>query len=88
MFAVGNSFRAQTIFITIPLTYTFSASMYGLFSFDAVEMIAMHWGNRTDPISLVYSFINMWRLAVPVVYNILDIIDVSDSSFKLVMGEM
>ena len=62
--------------------------MFALFSFNAVEMLAMHWGNRTDPISLSYSFYNMWRLAVPVVYNILDIMDVSDSSFKLVMGEM
>ena len=85
---VGDSFRAQTIFITIPMTYMFAASMYGLFSFDALEIIALHWGHRTDPISLVYSFINMWRLVVPVVYNALQIIGVDDCSFFTVLGKL
>lgn len=48
--------------------------MYGVFSFNIVDMVALYWNNRTDPISLVYSSISLNRLAVPVVYNAMNIL--------------
>ena len=69
-----RSYFVQNIVFTVPLSYIFLATYYGLFNFDLLDMMALHWDGNTDPYSLLYSFYNTWRLAVPAVYNSLQLL--------------
>ena len=39
----------------IPFGYMFFAAFYGLFEFDQVQFLALHWNQNTDPYCLMYS---------------------------------
>ena len=64
-------FFVQNIIILIPMGYMLYAANFGLFDFDQIEFLALHWSHNTDPYCLLYSSINTWRLAIPIAYNFL-----------------
>ena len=78
-------FLLQIIYL-IPLSYIFWCTFYGLFNFDVLEVLALHWNQSTDPFCLMQSSINTWRLAVPAVYNFLQILSIKKCAFLDVMG--
>ena len=64
----------------------FWCTFYGLFNFDVFEVLALHWNQSTDPFCLMQSSVNTWRLAVPAVYNFLQILSIEKCAFLEVMG--
>ena len=85
---VDESFVMFNFVFTIPLAYMFAATFYGMFNFKMIEIMAVHWDGNTDPFSLLQSVINLWRLAVPAVYNALQILAIKNCSFFKVMGQV
>jgi hypothetical protein len=66
--------------------YICYATNYGLFNFDLIEFLALHWNQNTDPYCLMYSCINTWRLGIPIAYNFLEIFNIQSCAFLKVMG--
>lgn len=70
----------------MPFGYLFYASFFGLFNFDHLEFLALHWNQNTDPYCLLYSPINTWRIAIPISYNFISIMGIEECQFLKVMG--
>lgn len=81
-----RAYFAQNIIYLIPMSYVFWCTFYGLFNFDVIEVLALHWNQNTDPFCLMQSSVNTWRLAVPAVYNFLQILSIDTCAFLAVMG--
>lgn len=81
-----RSYLTQNMIIFIPFCYYFYAAFYALFNFDQIEFFALYWNQNTDPFSLMQSSINTWRLAIPIGYNFIQLLSITNCAFLQVMG--
>jgi hypothetical protein len=72
----------------LPLLFIIFNVYYGLFRLKISGFFGLYPNHHTDAASLLFASINFSRVAAPLCYNYLEMIQVHDSAFNRVMGNI
>ncbi|KRX05262.1 hypothetical protein PPERSA_00563 [Pseudocohnilembus persalinus] len=82
------SYFMTQVFTLIPLLYITFCVYYGLFNIKIKGFFGFYSNHNTDSTSLMFGSINFTRVSAPICYNFLQMMNIKNTAFNTVMGEM